>query len=150
VLDRYPDPKAACIPALHLCQEQNGWIDQQVAEWLADRLGLSAAHVLGVATFYSLFNTAPVGKHQVWVCRPLSCALQGSERLLDHCEKRLGIRCGGTTPDGKITLRSAECLASCGSGPVVQVDKTYHERVTIPALDAILDGLLADEGVEAS
>jgi len=145
ILERYPDRQAACIPALHLCQEQNGWISEEVVEWLAGRLDLSAAHVQGVATFYTLFDTEPVGKHRVYVCRTLSCALQGAESILQHCEKRLGIRCGETTKDGKITLRTAECLASCGSGPMMQVDKTYHEKLTLEDVDRILDELLNED-----
>lgn len=141
ILARYPNRQAACIPVLHLCQEQNGWISDDVIKWVADRLGLSAAHVKGVVTFYTLFNQQPVGKHQVWVCQTLSCALAGSDRLLHHCEKRLGIHVGETTKDGKITLRTAECLASCGTAPMMQVDKDYHENLTIEQVDAILDKL---------
>lgn len=141
ILARYPNRQAACIPVLHLCQEQNGWISDDVIKWVADRLGLSAAHVKGVVTFYTLFNQQPVGKHQVWVCQTLSCALAGSDRLLHHCEKRLGIHVGETTKDGKVTLRTAECLASCGTAPMMQVDKDYHENLTIEQVDAILDKL---------
>lgn len=141
ILARYPNRQAACIPVLHLCQEQNGWISDDVIKWVADRLGLSAAHVKGVVTFYTLFNQQPVGKHQVWVCQTLSCALAGSDRLLHHCEKRLGIHVGETTKDGKITLRTAECLASCGTAPMMQVDKDYHENLTVEQVDAILDKL---------
>src|SRR5690349_20010167 len=131
ILSRYPNRQAACIPLLHVCQEQNGWISDEVVEWVAARLGLSAAHVKGVVTFYTLFNQRPVGKHQVWVCRTLSCALRGSDAILHHCEKRLGIHVGETTKDGKVTLRTAECLASCGTAPMMQVDKSFHENLTI-------------------
>ncbi|MCC6214560.1 MAG: NAD(P)H-dependent oxidoreductase subunit E [Polyangiaceae bacterium] len=142
---RYPNAMAACIPTLHLCQDANhGWVSDEVIQFVATRLGLSPAHVKGVVTFYSLFNEERPGKHQVWVCRTLSCALRGSGSLLEHCEKKLGIRSGETTKDGKITLRTAECLASCGSGPVMQVDKTYHEGLTPARVDEILDRLLAD------
>jgi NADH-quinone oxidoreductase subunit E len=99
------------------------------------------AHVQGVVTFYTLFNQKPVGKHQVWVCRTLPCALRGAGELLHHCEKKLGIHAGETTPDGAITLRTAECLASCGTAPMIQVDKDYHENLTPEKVDAILDGL---------
>jgi NADH-quinone oxidoreductase subunit E len=142
ILARYPTKMAATIPVLHLCQEQNGWVSEEVMEWVAERLGLSAAHVKGVATFYTLFNKEPVGKHQVWVCRTLSCALNGADGILHHCEKRLGVHAGGTTADGKITLRTAECLAACGGAPMIQVDKDYHERLTLPEVDKILDRLL--------
>ncbi|MBW2523119.1 MAG: NADH-quinone oxidoreductase subunit NuoE [Deltaproteobacteria bacterium] len=150
ILERYPDQQAACIPLLHLCQEQNGWLSDDVLEWVAARLELSAAHVRGVATFYSLLDTEPVGKHRIWVCRTLSCALQGSDRVLAHIEKRLGIRCGETTADGKITLRTAECLASCGTGPMMQVDLDYHEKLSLEDVDRILDELLSDEAADGS
>ena len=110
-------------------------------KWVADRLGLSAAHVKGVVTFYTLFNQQPVGKHQVWVCQTLSCALAGSDRLLHHCEKRLGIHVGETTKDGKVTLRTAECLAACGNAPMMQVDKDFYENLTLEKVDEILDRL---------
>lgn len=141
ILTRYPTRMAACIPALHLCQDQNGWVSEDVILWVANRLDLPPAHVKGVVTFYTLFNQKKVGKHQLWVCRTLPCALRGAGDLLAHCEKKLGIRAGETTPDGKVTLRTAECLASCGTAPMIQVDKTYHENLTIPQVDQILDRL---------
>ncbi len=141
ILTRYPTRMAACIPALHLCQDQAGWISEEAILWVANRLDLPPAHVKGVVTFYTLFNQKPVGKHQLWVCRTLPCALRGAGDVLHHCEKRLGIKPGETTADGQITLRTAECLASCGTAPMIQVDKTYHENLTLPALDAILDRL---------
>ncbi|MDC0745754.1 NADH-quinone oxidoreductase subunit NuoE [Polyangium mundeleinium] len=142
ILSRYPNRQAACIPVLHLCQEQNGWISDDVVAWVAARLDLSAAHVKGVVTFYTLFNKEPVGKHQVWVCRTLSCALRGADEILHHCEKRLGIHVGQTTKDGKVTLRTAECLASCGTAPMIQVDKDYYENLTTAEVDRILDRLI--------
>jgi NADH-quinone oxidoreductase subunit E len=142
ILSRYPNRKAACIPVLHVCQEQNGWISDEIIEWVAARLDLSGAHVKGVVTFYTLFNQAPVGKHQVWVCRTLSCALNGSDAILEHCAKRLHVHPGETTKDGKVTLRTAECLASCGTAPMMQVDREYHENLTIAGVDKILDRLL--------
>lgn len=141
ILSRYPTKMAACIPALHLCQDQHGWINDDVITFVSHRLDLPPAHVKGVVTFYTLFNQHPVGKHQVWVCRTLPCALRGAGEVLEHCEKRLGIKPGETTSDGKITLRTAECLASCGTAPMIQVDKTYHENLTLPQVDQILDRL---------
>lgn len=143
IIVRYPNKMAACLPALHMCQAANGGhVSDEVIEFVAARLELGTAHVKGVVTFYSLFNTTRAGQHQVWVCRTLSCALRGGENLLAHCEKRLGIRAGETTLDGRITLRTAECLASCGSGPVLQVDQQLFERVTLDEADRILDRLL--------
>lgn len=141
ILSRYPDRQAATIPALHLCQEQNGWVSDEVISFVAERIGVSTAHVKGVVTFYTLFNQKPVGKHQVWVCRTLSCALRGADEVLHHCEKRLGVHAGETTKDGKITLRTAECLAACGQAPMMQVDKEFHENLTLTEVDKILDRL---------
>jgi NADH-quinone oxidoreductase subunit E len=141
ILARYPNRQAACIPVLHLCQEQNGWVSDEVIAFVAKALDLSTSHVKGVVTFYTLFNQQPVGKHQVWVCRTLSCALRGGDQVLHHCEQRLGIHAGETTADGSITLRTAECLASCGTAPMMQVDKEFHENLTLPEVDRILDRL---------
>lgn len=108
IIARYPNKMAATIPALHLCQEANqNWVSDEVVQFVADKLEVGTAHVLGVVTFYTLFNQSPPGKHQVWVCRTLSCALRGADGILHHCEKRLKIHAGQTTADGKITLRTA-------------------------------------------
>jgi NADH-quinone oxidoreductase subunit E len=144
ILSRYPNKMAATIPVLHLCQEQNGWVSPEVIDFVASSLDVSTAHVKGVVTFYTLFNQHPVGKHQVWVCRTLPCALRGAGELLAHCEKRLGVHAGETTKDGKITLRTAECLAACGQAPMMQVDKDYHENLTLADADRILDRLRDD------
>jgi NADH-quinone oxidoreductase subunit E len=141
ILTHYPTKMAACIPLLHLCQEQNGWISEDVITFVSHRLDLPPAHVKGVVTFYTLFNTEPVGKHQVWVCRTLPCALRGGVEILKHCEKKLGIHTGQTTSDGKVTLRFAECLASCGTAPMMQVDKDYYENLTTDKVDQILSKL---------
>lgn len=141
ILTRYPTKMAACIPALHLCQAQEGWISEEVITWVAHRLDLPPAHVKGVVTFYTLFNQKPVGKHQVWVCRTLPCALRGADNILHQCEKKLGIHEGETTADGKVTLKTAECLASCGTAPMIQVDQEYFENLTTEKLDEILGRL---------
>ncbi len=141
ILARYPTKMAATLPLLHLCQDEHGWISEEVIHFVARRLDVTPAHVQGVVTFYTLFNQKPVGKHQVWVCRTLPCALRGGLDVLHHCERRLGIHAGETTADGKVTLRTAECLASCGTAPMMQVDKDYHEDLTRERVDAILDTL---------
>jgi NADH-quinone oxidoreductase subunit E len=143
ILARYPNKMAACIPVLHLCQEANqNWVSDDVIQYVAKRLDLSPAHVKGVVTFYTLFNQKPVGRHQVWVCQTLSCALRGSDEIIKHCERRLGCHVGETSKDGSVTLRTAECLASCGTAPMMQVDKTYYENLTTAEVDKILDRLV--------
>jgi NADH-quinone oxidoreductase subunit E len=146
IVARYPNKMAACIPVLHLCQDANeGWVSSEVVDYVAQKLELGTAHVKAVVTFYSLFNQSPPGRHQVWVCRTLGCALRGGGELLAHCEQKLGIRVGETTKDQRITLRTAECLASCGTAPVVQVDREYYENLTVKELDRILDRLLYED-----
>ena len=142
ILKRYPTKMAATLPLLHLCQEQEGYIGADVIDFVSKRLDLSTAHVEGVVTFYTLYNQHPVGKHQVWVCRTLPCALRGAYDVIEHCEKRLGIHVGETTPDGKVTLRTAECLASCGTAPMMQVDRNYYENLTRARVDEILAKLV--------
>ena len=144
LLTRYPTKQAALLPTLWLAQNEWGWISKEAVDYVASILELAPAFVWGVVTFYTLFNQSKPGKHQVWVCRTLSCALRGAEGILHHCEKRLKIHAGETTADGKVTLRTAECLASCGSAPMMQVDKTYHENLTTERVDEILDRLIAD------
>jgi len=141
ILTRYPTRMAACIPLLHLCQEQHGFVSEEIIAYVSQRLDLSPAHVKGVVTFYTLFNQEPVGQHQVWVCRTLPCALRGSGDVIAQCEKKLGIHVGQTTKDGKVTLRTAECLASCGTAPMMQVDREYHENLTPERVDQILTKL---------
>jgi len=144
IVSRYPTKMAATIPALHLLQEQEGWISEEMMIWLAHRLDVSPAHIKGVVTFYTLFNQKPAGKHHVWVCRTLPCALRGAGDVLKQCEKKLGIHAGETTPDGKVSLHTAECLASCGTAPMMQVDKQYFENLTSERVDEILEKLQRD------
>jgi NADH-quinone oxidoreductase subunit E len=142
IFSRYPNKQAACIPLLHLCQEQNGWVSEEIVSFVSNQCELPTAHVKGVVTFYSLFNQHPVGKHEIWVCKTLSCALRGAGDILHHCEKRLGVKEGETTKDGQITLRTAECLAACGKAPMMMVDKDYHENLTLEQVDRLLDDLV--------
>jgi NADH-quinone oxidoreductase subunit E len=144
ILSRYPTRRAASIPVLHLCQDQEGYVSEEAMTFVAHELDMSPAQVKGVVTFYTLFNTAPVGRHQVWICRTLSCALRGAEDIISHCEKRLGVHVGETTRDGKVTLRTAECLASCGTAPMMQIDKKYYENLSTSVVDGILDRILLD------
>ena len=146
ILARYPTKMAATLPLLHLCQEQAKYVSDDVIEFVAQRLEVSAAHVKGVVTFYTRYNQQPVGKHQISVCRTLPCALRGAYDLLAHCGKRLGIQSGETTPDGQFTLRTVECLASCGTAPVMQIDQQYHENLTPERVDSILAELARPKG----
>jgi len=138
---RYPEKRSALIPILHEAQATAGYLKPETIEWVAEYLGLSAAEVMSVASFYDMFNLERVGKHMISVCQNLSCSLLGADRLIRHLESRLGIRMGETTPDGLITLKRMECLASCGTAPTIQIDGIYYERMTSQRLDELLDKL---------
>lgn len=139
ILSRYPDREAAILPALYLAQRELGNVTDEGIRYVAGLLGLPPARIEGVATFYTMYNRRPVGKYHVQVCRNLSCSLMGAENLIEHVSRKLGIRVGETTPDGRFTLSAVECLGSCGTAPVMQVNDDYHENLSEDAVDAILD-----------
>jgi NADH-quinone oxidoreductase subunit E len=138
---RYPEKRSALIPILHEVQAEVGYLSPEAIEWVAAYLGLSPADVMSVASFYDMLNLEPVGKHMIYVCQNLSCALLGAERLIRHLESTLGIRMGETTPDGLISLKRMECLASCGTAPAIQIDGTFYEKMTPKKLDDLLERL---------
>jgi NADH-quinone oxidoreductase subunit E len=140
---RYPTRRAACIPLLHLCQQQNGWISEDVIAYVAARIGLTTAQVQGVVTFYTMFHQQPVAPNVVWVCRTLSCEIRGAKRIQEHLEERLGCHVGGVSRDGKFSLKKAECLAACGQAPMIQLNDDLHENLTLESLDRILDAVAA-------
>ena len=141
LVQRYPERRSALIPMLHAVQAEVGHLSPEAIDWVAGYLGLSAADVMSVASFYDMFNLEPVGKHMIYVCHNLTCSLLGVERLIRHLEDRLGIRMSETTRDGLITLKRMECLASCGTAPAIQIDGIFYERVTPQKLDELLDRL---------
>ena len=138
---RYPEKRSALIPILHEVQAELGYLSPEAIQWVAGYLGLTPADVMSVASFYDMLNLEPVGKHLIYVCQNLSCSLLGAERLIRHLETTLGIRMGETTPDGLITLRRMECLASCGTAPAIQVDGIFYENMTPESLDELLEKL---------
>jgi len=138
---RYPEKRSALIPILHEVQAEVGYLSPEAVEWVAAYLGLSRADVMSVASFYDMLELEPVGRHMIYVCQNLSCHLLGAERLIRQLEQRLGIHMGETTPDGLISLKRMECLASCGTAPAIQIDGIYYERVTPEKLDELLDKL---------
>ncbi len=138
---RYPNREAAILPVLHLAQREFGYVSDEAVLYLAALIGVPAAQIEGVATFYTMYNRKPVGKYHVQICRNISCSLLGAEHLIDVASKKLGIRPGETTPDGTFTLSQVECLGSCGTAPVMQINDDYHENLTEESLGKILDGL---------
>ncbi len=141
---KYPagQSQSAVIPCLHILQAENdGWLSEPVMDALAEYLGMPAISVYEVATFYTMFDLKPVGKHKVNVCTNISCMLNGSEEIVKHLESRLDVKLGETTADGNVTLREVECLGACCGAPMMQVDRDYHEHLTTEKLDEILDGI---------
>jgi len=143
IIARYPRPKSALIPLLHLAQEQNGYVTREAMVHLGELVGVTSAEVYGTATFYEMFRFEPVGKYLVNICGTMSCALMGAEELMHHAEKRLGIKAGSTTPDGLITLEHAECQAACTEAPCLQVNYRYRFKMTPAELDTLIDDLAA-------
>ena len=141
IVSRYPDREAAILPALHLAQREFGHVSDEAIVYVAGLIGVTPARVEGVATFYTMYNRKPVGKYHVQICRNISCSLLGAEHLIEHVAGKLGVKPGGTTPDGKFTLSQVECLGSCGTAPVMQVNDDYYENLTEASIDAILDKL---------
>ena len=142
---RFPEDRqrSAIIGALHAVQHENhGYLTPELMDAVAGYLALPPIQVYEVATFYSMFETRPVGRHCVSICTNVSCMLRGAEELVGHVEKKLGIRLGESTEDGRIFLKKEEeCLAACCGAPMMMVDHVYHENLTEERIDEILDGL---------
>ena len=142
---RFPEgrERSAVIAALHAAQHENqGFLTQELMDGVAEYLGLPPIQVYEVATFYSMFQTKPVGRHDVAICTNVSCMLRGADDLVAHVEEKLGIKLGESTPDGRIFLKEEEeCLAACCGAPMMMVNHVYHENLTTDAVDDILDGL---------
>jgi NADH-quinone oxidoreductase subunit E len=144
-VSRFPpeQKRSAVLQALAATQHQNqGFLTTDLMDAVAEYLGMSPIHVYEVATFYSMYETKPVARHNVAICTNISCMLMGSESIVEHVESKLGIKIGDSTEDGRIYLKcEEECLAACAGGPMMQVDHVYHERLTPEKVDEILDAL---------
>ena len=141
---KYPDPRSALLPALEIVQREHGWLSEEVMREVGQAMDLPPTEVASVASFYTMFYTQPVGEHIIQVCTNISCSLLGAEHIVDYISRKLGLDVGQTTPDGKFTLLTVECLGSCGTAPMMQVDETYCENLTEEKIDRILeDGLSA-------
>ena len=142
---RFPDDRqrSAVIGALHAAQHENdGYLTPELMDAVAEYLELPSIQVYEVATFYSMFQTKPVGRHNVAICTNVSCMLRGADDLVEHVENKLGVKLGESTGDGRIYLkREEECLAACCGAPMMMVDHKYYENLTKEQVDAILDGL---------
>lgn len=134
--------KSALLPVLHIAQaEFGGWVSPQVQDKVAEILDLAPIEVYEVATFYTMFNLRPVGRHVLEVCRTGPCMLRGADELIEHIEHRLGCGVGETSADGMFTLKTVECLAACGMGPMLQVGEKYYENLDPAGMNQLLDDL---------
>ena len=145
IRDEYPDPQSALMPALYLAQQDyGGWLPERAFDEVAAVMDLPATLVSSVATFYTMFNKKPVG-YLIQVCTNISCSLLGAEHLIGYIGRKLGIQPGETTEDNKFTLLEVECLGSCGTAPMMQVDDAYYENLTEEKIDRILAELVRDD-----
>lgn len=143
IVGRYPRPKSALIPLLHLAQEQDGYVTTDAMTHIGELLGITSADVYGTASFYEMFKFHPVGRYCINVCSNISCQLVGGWELLEHAEHRLGIKAGSTTEDGMFTLEDVECIAACTEAPALQVNYRYRYTVTNDDFDQLVDDLSA-------
>ncbi|HEX9258873.1 MAG TPA: NAD(P)H-dependent oxidoreductase subunit E [Acidimicrobiales bacterium] len=149
IIGRFPRPKSALIPVLHLAQEQDGYLTTEAMAHIAELVGVTPAEVYGTASFYEMFKFEPVGRYCINVCTNISCQLLGAWELLHHAEETLGVKAGSTTADGMFTLEDVECIAACTEAPALQVNYRYRYRVTPQSFDELIEhlrsGALADE-----
>lgn len=141
IIARYPQgrQKSALLPVLHLAQEQFGWLSAETMDYVASLLGIEPIEVYEVATFYSMYNLKPVGKHLFEVCQTGPCMVSGCDDIIDYIKQKLDINVGETTKDGLFTLKTVECLGACGYAPMMQMGKTYREHLTKEKVDAIIE-----------
>ncbi len=148
-IGKYPAgwKQSAVMAALRILQDDNGgYLTRDLMDRVADYLDMPAISVYEVATFYSMYELKPVGRHKICVCTNVSCMICDSHKIVDHLESKLGIKLGQTTDDGKFTLKEVECLGACGGAPMLQIGKQYYENLTPELVDSILDGLEQDNG----
>jgi len=146
VITHYPVKRSATLPLLHLIQEDVGFISPEAIEWVAAKLELQPINVYEVVTFYPMFRQKPIGRRHIKVCRTLSCALMGGYKTCDAFEKEFNTHRGEISPDGEVTVEFVECLASCGTAPVVLIDDDLHEKVDVTKAKQLSDQIKAEAG----
>jgi NADH-quinone oxidoreductase subunit E len=140
-VSRYPKKEAAMLPVLYLAQQEFGYLSPEAIDYIAKLMGQPPARVHGVVSFYTMYNMKPIGRHHIQVCRTLPCALGGAEKITDFIKKKLAIELGQTTADRRFTLSEVECLASCGTAPMMQINDDYYENLNEEKVTEILDSL---------
>jgi len=140
-VNRYPKKEAAMLPVLYLAQQEFGYLGEEAIAYVAKLLQQPPARVHGVVSFYTMLNMKPIGRHHIQVCRTLPCALRGAEKITGFLKQKLGIELGQTTADTRFTLTEVECLASCGTAPMMQINDDYYENLTEAKVTEILESL---------
>jgi len=140
-LAKYPVKRSAILPLMFIVQRERGFLDAPGVAYLARRLELRITDIWEVATFYSMLHTKPIGRYHIQVCRTLSCKIMGADKITQYCSDKLGIKPGETTADGRFSLSEVECLGSCGTAPMFQINFAYHENLTPEKVGQILEGL---------
>jgi NADH-quinone oxidoreductase subunit E len=139
--ERYPTAASTLMPAIWVIQDEHGWVSSQSVDYLVEALGVTRARVYELLTFYTMFRTEPQAEYVLQVCHNICCHVLGARSIIAHLERRLGIRLGARTPDGKFQLEGAECLGACGHGPMLQLGKHFYENLTPEKVDALLEDL---------
>jgi NADH-quinone oxidoreductase E subunit len=146
IRNEYPDPRSALLPALFLAQrDYAGWLPEEALVQVAAVMELPETYVAAVASFYSMFQRKPPGRHLIQVCTNISCSLQGADHVVEYISHKLGVRPGETTQDGEFTLLEVECLGSCDTAPMMQVDDQYYEKLSDERIDQILASFAQEE-----
>ncbi len=138
---RYPASQAALLPILWIAQEQEGWISEEMMRYVGKLLNLPYGHILGVVTFYSMYNSKKLGKYHIEVCTNISCMLRGSDKILETIEHRCGAKSGQTSADGKWTVNEVECMGACGGAPMLSIGEEYYENLTPKKTEELLASL---------
>ena len=147
VIPHYPVKRSAALPLLHLVQEEQGYVSNEAVEWIAAKLEIQPINVFELVTFYPMFRQKPIGRRHIRVCRTLSCAIMGGYRTCAEFQRQFSTGLGEVSPDGAVTVEFVECLASCGTAPVVMIDDELHERVDIPKARALSEKIKAEPAV---
>jgi NADH-quinone oxidoreductase E subunit len=142
---RYPKKTALILPALHQAQDELGWLPKEALQEIGEYIGVHPAQIREVASFYTMYNLKPVGQNHLKICTNVACCLRGADELMEFAEKKLGIKCGETTPDGKFTLAEEECLGACTTAPAMMANDDYVENLTIESLNAFIDQAMNEE-----
>ena len=145
LIQRYPTKASALMPCLWAIMDQEGWVSSDAVDYLTGKLDVTRARVYEVLTFYTMYRTEPQADYVLQVCHNISCHILGARNIIAHLEKRLGVRLGEKTPDGKFAIEGAECLGACGHGPCLQLGKHLYENLTTAKVDDLLENLRRDE-----